>query len=391
VIGPRVIVHADMDAFYAAVEQLDDPSLRGKPVIVGHPGRRGVVTTASYEARPFGVGSAMPMARAVRLCPQAIVVPPRFGRYEEVSRAIMRVFGDFSPLVEPLSLDEAFLDMTGTTDLFGSAETMGKLKSDVREATGGLTVSVGIAPTKYVAKVASDLRKPDGLTIVPDGEVLDFLWPLPVKRLWGIGPRGAEQLAEMGLQTIGDVARAEREWLERELGALGEHIHRLAHNDDPREVIPWREPKSVGSEETLEWDVRGADQIRPLLLKAADRVAYRLRRSGLVARGVRVKLKTSRFELYTRQVTLLMPTSSADEIYPAALDALAKFDLSEPMRLVGLATFDLCEPADPAQRELFDDAAAIEHQRRARLDRALDDMRARFGHGAIKRASDLDG
>lgn len=251
----RIVVHADMDAFFAAVEQHDRPELRGKPVIVGFPGPRSVVSTASYEARPYGVGSAMPMVQALRRCPDAVVIPPRFERYKEVSRKVMEVFASFSPLVEPLSLDEAFLDMTGTEALFGPPEEMGRrLKVAVRDATG-LTVSVGISATKFVAKVASDFRKPDGLTVVPPERVAAFLHPLPVRRLWGVGPRAEEKLHRLGLRTIGDVAAASRSFLEAELGSMGLHLHRLAHGDDPRQVQPHREARSMEpkSRSTATW------------------------------------------------------------------------------------------------------------------------------------------
>jgi DNA polymerase-4 len=218
-VWPRVVAHADMDAFYAAVEQLDDPALRGRPLLVGSASGRGVVLTASYEARPYGVGSAMPMAKARRLCPSAVIVPPRFDRYQDVSRTIMDVFYDFSPEVEALSLDEAFLDMTGSERLFGTPESIGRrLKTAVREATGGLTASVGLSATKYVAKVASGYRKPDGLTVVAAEEARAWLAPFPVSRLWGAGPKNQARLHNIGLHTIGDVADADPIFLSRQLG-----------------------------------------------------------------------------------------------------------------------------------------------------------------------------
>lgn len=385
---PRIILHADMDAFYAAVEQHDDPSLRGKPILVGFPGRRSVVSTASYEARPFGVGSAMPMAQAQRLCPQAVIVPPRFERYAEVSGVIMGVFGRFSPLVEPLSLDEAFLDMSGAEGLFGPPAAMGeKLRAAVREATG-LTVSVGVSITKYVAKVASDARKPDGLTVVPPDEVLAFLHPLPVRRLWGVGPKSAEALERLGLHTIGDVARASLALLAAELGAQGAHVQALAVGDDPREVIPDQEAKSIGHEETLELDVVGPEQVKPLLLRAADRVAERLRANAVMAGGLRVKLKGASFKLSTRQRRLAEPTSSAKPLYEAALALLDEFPWDEPLRLVGLAAYDLARGVLPVQGDLFTQA---DTRKQAGLDRTLDSLRARFGDDAVKRASELDG
>jgi len=381
-------MHADMDAFYAAVEQLDRPELRGLPVIVGFPGGRSVVTTASYEARPFGVHSAMPMAQAVRLCPQAVVVPPRFERYEEASATIMGAFARFSPSVEPLSLDEAFLDMSGSEGLFGSPEVMGrKVKRAVYEATRGLTVSVGVAATKYVAKVASDVHKPDGLTVVPLEETEAFLDPLPVRRLWGVGPRGADVLARLHLHTIADVRCASRSWLISELGSLGGHIFALAHGDDPRAVESERQAQSVGHEETLARDVRGPAATHALLLGAADEVAQRLRADGLLARGVRVKLKTASFRLMTRQCRLAAATDSAKPLYEAALALLPEFDWDEPLRLVGLAATQLADDAAPLQRELFE----AEHTKRlSRLDRALDAVRGKFGDTAVRRATAVE-
>jgi len=385
---PRTILHADMDAFYAAIEQLDRPELRAKPILVAHPGRRSVVTTASYEARPFGVGSAMPLARARRLCPQAIVVEPRFERYAEVSAVIMRVFGDFSPRVEPLSLDEAFLDMTGAENIFGPPAELGRrLKAAVLEATGGLTVSVGIAYCKFVAKVASDHQKPDGLTIVAPDEVRAFLDPLPIRRLWGVGPKTAPLLESMGLATIGDVARTPVERLEKGLGSLGPHIHALALGEDSRAVEIDREAQSIGHEETLEHDVRTREEALPLLLRAADRVGERLRSSRLVASGVRVKLKTASFRLLTRQARLSSPTCAGKPLYLAAERLLGAFPWDEPLRLVGLAAFDLSSDTAPRQTELFD---REEGEQQTDLDRALDSVRARFGDDAVRRASDVD-
>jgi DNA polymerase-4 len=230
-----------MDAFYAAVEQLDDPKLRGRPLMIGSPGNRGVVLTASYEARPYGVGSAMPLARARKLCPDALVVRPRFARYREISANVMRVFGDFSPDVEAISLDEAFLEMTGAENIFGPPANMGrKLKDAVFEATGGLTVTVGISSTKYVAKVASGHEKPNGLTIVPPENAKAWLAPMPVSRLWGVGAKTEPRLLKLGLRTIGDVANADPKWLERNLGRAGAHYYALSNAQDPRRVAGHR-------------------------------------------------------------------------------------------------------------------------------------------------------
>lgn len=377
-----------MDAFYASVEQHDHPELRGTPVIVGGTGHRGVVSAASYEARVYGVHSAMPSHEARRLCGHATFLPPRMDRYQEVSSVVMAVFDDYSPLVEPLSVDEAFLDMTGTEALFGAPEQTGRrLREDVCEATDGLTVSVGVATTKFVAKVASDFDKPDGLTVVsPDG-VHEFLWPLPVRRLWGVGPHIAGRLEQLGLRTIGDVARAAPALLAEHLGDQGGHLHRLSLGEDDREVVPKREAKSVGAEYTLERDIRGPAAVRKQLRRAADRVAPRLRRQGLLAGAVRVKIKTATFQLITRQAALPRPTDDAKPLFEAACALLGEFNLTAPMRLVGLAAFGLQTADIPVQAELF---GAEGRQRNSRLERTLDELRGRFGNGAVKRGSDLD-
>ncbi|MCY4452985.1 MAG: DNA polymerase IV [Immundisolibacterales bacterium] len=387
---PRIILHADMDAFFAAVEQLDRPELRGRALLIGGTGPRGVVSTASYEARPYRVGSAMPMAVARRRCPHAIVLPPRFERYREISRVVMRTLGSFSPLVEPLSVDEAFVDMTGCETLFGEPREMGEaVRRAVLEATR-LTVSVGVSTTKYVAKVASDHGKPDGLTVVPPGEVTGFLHPLAIDRLWGVGPRTRERLEAHGVGTIGDVAAASRDTLEGWLGgSLGAHLHALANGRDPREVVPEREAKSIGSENTLDTDIVGEAAIRPWLLRAADTVARRLRDEGVAARGVRVKLRTADFRLHTRQTLLASPTRGTRPVVEAAEALLHEFDLGVPVRLVGVAGFDLCEEDGEEQRQLdLFEAPSGAHDER--LDRTVDALRKRFGDGALTRARHLD-
>ncbi|MCA9513565.1 MAG: DNA polymerase IV [Myxococcales bacterium] len=381
----RIVVHADMDAFYAAVEQLDDPSLRGRPVIVGGRERRGVVLTASYEARTFGVGSAMPMARAHALCPGAVVVPPRFARYTEISRRIMDVFGDFSPIVEPLSLDEAFIEMTGATGIFGEPLLMGmKIKAAVREATG-LAVSVGVASTKYVAKVASDVGKPDGLLVVAPADAIGFLAPLPVSRLWGAGAVVAGRLRALGLETIADVARADPAWLSARLGGhAGGHFHELANARDPRRVEGDRGARSVGSERTLEHDLRDGAELRWHLRRSAEDVGRRLRKKSIAAAGVRVKLKTHDFRSLSRQVLLEAPTCSTRSLYRAAVDLVPRFDDPGPFRLVGLAAYDLRRVL-PYQLDLFEQ----DEVRPLRLERAVDALERRFGPGAVRRADEL--
>src|SRR5262245_16940298 len=322
----RIIAHADMDAFYAAVEQLDDPKLRGLPILVGPNSNRGVVLTASYEARPFGVHSAMPIARARRMCPDALIVPPRFDRYTEISKQIMTVFGNFSPDVEALSLDEAFLDMSGSEHLFGDPRSMGrKIKDAVKDATG-LNASVGLSGTKYVAKVASDYGKPDGLVVVRPEEAEAWLAPLSVARLWGAGPKTQQRLIELGFNTIGDIARATPNELDERLGAMGRRFFALSHGQDPREVAVSRRSKSVGSDRTLARDVHRRADIVLHLHHSADDVARRLRKRGYVAAGVRVKLKTHDFRLFTRQRRMPRATDVAATLHAQAVALLDEFD-----------------------------------------------------------------
>ena len=383
----RIILHADMDAFYAAVEQRDDPSLRGKPMVVGGSMNRGVVSTASYEARKFGLKSAMPMAEALRRCPDVIVKPPDFPRYKAVSDQIQAVFLRYSPLVEPLSLDEAFLDMTGAEGLFGPPEEMGRrIKREVFDATNGLTISVGVSNSKYVAKVASDHRKPDGLTVVPPDEVRRFLWPQGIEKLWGVGRKTQEKLKKNGMFTIRDIAHTAPRALEKLLGSLGPHLHELANGVDNREVIPAQDPKSVGKEITLETDIKGRAAVIEHLRPLSDQVARRLRAKGLYARGVRLKLKTHDFRLMTRQEMLRTPSQSAPDLFRVAVGLLDKLDVTRPVRLVGVAGFALTEHATPAQGELF---SPPKPTRQIALEKTLDEVLNKFGDRAVTRGSDL--
>jgi DNA polymerase-4 len=384
-VWPRIVAHADMDAFYAAIEQLDDPTLRGRPVLVGPPSHRGVVLTASYEARPYGVGSAMPMARAGRMCPDAVIVSPRFDRYQEVSATIMEVFSKFSPDVEALSLDEAFLDMTGSEQLFGEPESMGRqLKSAIRDATG-LTASVGLSATKYVAKVASACRKPDGLTVVPPEDAKAWLAPLPVSRLWGAGPKTQIRLHNLGLYTIGDVARTDVRVLSAKLGSAGRHFHTLAQAEDPRPVIGRRSSKSIGSEHTLDQDVHAKADVKRHLHLSAEAIGRRLRRKNCVAFGVGIKLKTAGFQIITRQHRLNEPTDFAEAIYSVGVRLLDNVDDPGPFRLVGMVAYDLVASGELAQLELFGTA-----HRRRRLEVAIDQLAERFGTNVVRCANDLN-
>jgi DNA polymerase IV len=384
-LWPRIVAHADMDAFYAAIEQLDDPSLRGRPLLVGPPSARGVVLTASYEARPYGVGSAMPMAKARRMCPKALIIPPRFDRYQEVSTTIMSVFSDFSPDVEALSLDEAFLDMTGSEQRFGNPESIGRrLKTAIREATGGLTVSVGISATKYVAKVASACQKPDGLTVVPPEEAKAWLAPLPVSWLWGAGPKTQARLHQLGLHTIGDVAHADPRFLSTKLGSAGVHFHALAKAEDPRAVMR-RATKSIGSEHTLDVDVLDKADIKFHLRRSADTIGRRLRKKNSAAFGVGIKLKTTEFQILTRRHRLSEPTDVAERLYSVGVDLLNHIHHHGPFRLIGLVAYDLVDIDDVVQLDLFSTLA-----RQRKLEVAIDDLAERFGTNVVYRADDLN-
>jgi DNA polymerase-4 len=382
---PQIIAHADMDAFYASVEQLDDPRLRGKPLLVGPRSGRGVVLTASYEARPFGVGSAMPMARALKLCPQALVVPPRFERYRELSAQIMNTFRDFSPKVEPLSLDEAFMEMSGAQHIFGPPQAMGQaIKDAIHQVTGGLRASVGVATSKYVAKVASGHAKPDGLTIVTAEEAVSWLAPMSIARLWGAGPKTQSRMRALNLNTIADVAAADPVMLNAKLGQAGRHFFDLAHARDPRPVHNQRTAHSMSSDRTLQQDVTSLAEIRQHLKRCADRIGRRLRRKAFVAGGVRVKLKTSKFELLSRQCTLLEPTNTASELFDAAVTLLARIDHPGPFRLVGLAAHSLVHEPKTVQLSLFNP-----NNPTRQLEKTLDQLADRYGDGIVRRARDL--
>jgi len=378
----RQILHIDMDAFFASVEQRDDPSLRGKPVLVGGGERRGVVAAASYEARPFGVRSAMPMARALRLCPEAIVVPPSRGRYEEASAAVFAVFERFTPLVEGLSLDEAFLDVTASRRLFGDGEAIARqIKAAIRDETE-LVASAGVAPSKFVAKIASDLDKPDGLVVVGGDEVEGFLAPLPIERMWGIGPKAAHRLRSMGFETLGDLARADEATLERALGSWGAEVGRLARGIDDRDVVPDREAKSIGAEETYDDDLTTRAAIERTLLAHASRVAARLHRSALCAGRVTVKLKRADFTLKTRQARLPHPVDDATSIYEVACALLDRFELrGHRFRLTGVSAGDLQK--GPPPRTLFEDET---RSKRRAVEKAMGELRERFGAGGLTRA-----
>ena len=379
------ILHADMDAFYASVELRDQPGLRGRPVVVGGLGTRSVVLSATYEARAFGVRSAMPVGRARRLCPEAVFIPPRHRLYAAVSREVMAIFRAVTPEVEPLSLDEAFLDVSGARRRLGPPRAIAELiRRQVREQQS-ITCSVGVAPVKFVAKIASARCKPDGLLVVPAAGILDFLHPLPVTALWGVGDKAADVLSRLGLRTVGDLARVPAATLRRELGLPGEQLHALAWGRDTRPVTPQREEKSVGAEETFPADVDDPEVIRNELLALSGRTAQALRAAGCVARTVTVKLRLASFKTITRSRTLPEPTDVAREIYATAcaLYEGSGLDRRARLRLVGVRAAGL-RPAAGATRQLaFDERPAGWRE----AEQAVDRISQRFGTGAVRPAA----
>jgi DNA polymerase-4 len=392
-MGSRTILHLDLDAFYASVEQLDNPPLRGRPVIVGGPSRRGVVCAASYEARRFGVRSAMPTARARKLCPDGVFLSPRFERYGELSDRVFGIYRRYTPLVEPLSLDEAFLDVTASRALHGDGRKIaGAIKGAVRSECG-LAVSAGIAEVKLAAKIATDLGKPDGLVEVPPGGVAAFLAPLPVSRLWGVGHVTEEALRRIGVATIGDLAGTPDAALASALGAThARDLRALARGDDPREVVPDEAAKSIGAEETFGEDLAGAGALERELLAQAGRVGRRLRAAAVAGRVVTLKVKYADFTLVTRRATLERPTDDDRAIFETARALLARVDLARSVRLTGISVSGFAGEAERAQLDLFDRRApetADEGKRRA-LNAAIDRLADRFGESAV-RPADLAG
>ncbi|MGE3193038.1 MAG: DNA polymerase IV [Microbacteriaceae bacterium] len=376
------ILHIDMDAFYASVELLEHPELVGRPVIVGHASARSVVTAATYEARRFGVNSAMPMALALRRCPQAVVLEPHFERYTRFSGIVMGLLRDVTPLVEPLSIDEAYLDVAGALRLMGTPWQIGtRLRERVYSETG-LRASVGAASTKYVAKLASSRAKPDGLLVVPAASTLEFLHPQPVSALWGVGPKTEEQLSRLGLRTVGDVAAFPLDGLTRAVGAaMAAQLHELSWGRDARAVILEREEKSVGHETTFETDIVDPDTLHRTLLSLSDGVAVRLRRAGVKGRTVSLKLRFDDFTTITRSRTLADPTDLAKRLYE---EARSLYDAANPdrrpVRLIGVRAEQLT--GDTAALGLWDDDGAWRD-----AEQTLDAVADKFGHGAVRPAA----
>jgi len=382
----RTILHLDLDAFFASVEQRDDPSLRGRPVLVGGRSRRGVVAAASYEARRFGARSAMPMGEALRRCPDAVVVSPHMSRYAEASADVFGIFRRFTPLVEGLSLDEAFLDVTGSRALFGDGPAIARRIKDAVRDEVRLVVSAGVAPCKFVAKLASDLGKPDGLLVVDEAAVCETLAPLPIERMWGVGDKTAPRMHRLGLRTFADLQRADPEQLAGLLGEWGRHICAFARGIDPRPVQPDGAAHSVGAEQTYEEDLVERRAIERKLLGQAERVAERMRAAEVCARTVVVKLKEHDFRLHTRRRTRPDPFADTDTIYETARELLDRFTLEgRRFRLTGVSATDLLPGPPPPL--LWPDPV---QSRRERLQDATSAIHERFGHGALRRGAALE-
>ncbi len=381
-----MFAHLDMDAFYASVEVRERPELAGLPVVVGGtPEGRGVVAAASYPARRYGIRSAMPMATALKRCPELVILRTRMSLYAAESRRIHEILERYTPLIEPLSLDEAFLDLRGSVRLFGPVpEIARRIKREISEELG-LTASVGIAPVKFVAKIASDLGKPDGFLVVEPGELQAFLHPLPVGRLWGVGKVGEQAMRRLGLETIGDVARHDEDFMTRHFGRHGLHLLRLARGIDPREVVPDRETKSVSNETTFAADIADREELRAILMQLVEQVGWRLRHKELAGRTVQIKARYADFSTVTRAQTLAAPTSNTADIWRAAsalLDRLPRPGAA--LRLIGVGVSGF-EDEGAEQGDLF--AAAVEEK--TKVDRVADAIQEKFGIGVVRRGGSL--
>ncbi|MDR3540609.1 MAG: DNA polymerase IV [Desulfosporosinus sp.] len=378
----RKIIHVDMDAFYASVEQRDDPSLLTKPVVVGgKPNSRGVVCAASYEARKFGIHSAMPLSEALRRCPQAVFLPANIPKYQEVSQQIRQIFMTYTPIVEPLSLDEAFLDVTGSTSLFGQADSIAlTIKQSIQQELN-LTASVGVASNKFLAKLASDLRKPDGFVIVEPKRVQEFLDPLSVERLWGVGKKTAEQLHKLNIKTVRDLRRLELGYLTQLFGVLGSQLYQLAQGIDDRAVESDRVVKSIGRETTFVTDIVDREVLETALLKLAVDVGRRLRRESFRGKTITLKVRYDDFRTVSRSHTLSQATNLDDVIYNEACNLLREVSLKQPLRLIGLTLYNL---TDKLERQL---ALFSEPQKNNEaLTKVIDVLKEKYGEKSITRA-----
>ena len=382
VLQTKHILHLDMDAFYPSVEILDNPALKGKPVIVGGSKERGVVSSASYEARKFGVHSAQPIAKAKRLCPHGIFLPVRMSRYQEVSKQAFEIFHRFTPLVEPLSIDEAFLDVTGSMRLFGAPENIAKQIKQIILKETGLTISAGVAPSKFVAKIASDMDKPDGLTVVRLDAVRDFLDPLPIKKMWGVGKVTQKLLSRLNIHTFKDLRQTPVKVLEHKFGKQGAKIHLLAMGSDEREVISEHDVKSIGHEETFLQDIVSLKGAQKELLALCNKVARRMRRKGLKGKTITLKVKYFDFVQITRSATLTKPTDDGSEIYSVACHLLNKTEVTKkPIRLLGVSMSQLGLLGSGTQLSLFDQDPST--QKRRKMNLILDSVHEKFGDKSV--------
>ena len=386
---PRRILHVDMDAFYASVEERDHPELAGRPVIVGGtPQGRGVVAAANYAARKYGIHSAMPAVTARRRCPQAVFLPCRMDHYAGVARKIREIFQRYTPLVEPLSLDEAFLDVTGSERLFGPAGQIGRRIQENILQELRLVASVGVAPNKFLAKIASDLKKPAGFVVVHPDRVQQFLDPLPIQRIWGIGRQGTKFFASLGVSTIDQLRRLPLQLLQDRLGSYGEHFWRLASGIDERQVVPDREAKSVSHETTFATDMDDPETLRAWLLELTDQVARRLRRHKLRGRRLQIKLRFADFQTITRSESLREPTNITDELWQVASKLLSKrlADDHLPVRLLGMGVSGI-DRSEVKQGTLFDNE---QRKKQSQLDKVLDEVDGTLGRNALRRGSGMD-
>jgi len=387
--GDPAIAHIDMDAFYASVEFLDFPELEGLPVVVGGESNRGVVAAASYKAREYGIRSAMPIFRARQLCRDLVIRRGRMARYVELSREVMKVLHGFSPLVEQISIDEAYIDLTGTDKLFGSPPgTVGAIKERIRE-TVSLTCSVGLSSSKLVAKVASDMNKPDGITIVPPALAVEFLRSLPVGKIPGIGGKSEEQLRRLGIRKIGDLAKYDPAYLEERFGKFGRRLQAMAEGRVHSELVPWSQPKSVSNEITMPEDTDDMRTLEKYLLELSDNVGRRLRRHCLKGRTVTLKVKTHRHRLLTRSATLDSPVSRGKTIYEEARRLLHEYGVPVHLRLIGVGVSGL-EPEDGGGQFVMFDGTAAEDEKWDRVERAVDSILDRFGGDSVRKGRQLE-
>lgn len=381
-----MILHIDMDAFFASVEQLERPELKGKPVVVGGDSGRGVVAAASYEARRYGIHSAMPMFMAKQRCPHLIVVSGRRGRYSEISRSVMAILGRYSPIVEQVSIDEAYLDASGCERLYGPPEAMAqRIKTEIRQQVG-LTCSIGVAPLKFLAKIASDMQKPDGLTVIAPATVAHIIAGLPVEKVPGVGKNASRELRQMGIATLGDIQRLDPSLVVDRLGKFGHRLVELAHGRDESDVTPHSPTKSISTERTLSADTRDRERLRQHLLAQSQEVGRQLRRKGFLARTITLKLKDKDFKQRTRSLTLERPTQSSETLYRTAAALLDRQALEKAVRLIGIGASALIADTTPQQACLFagPDRKACGWEK---VDRAVDQIAERFGRSAVHRGS----